>query len=402
MTAIIKKSKAQGNVRAPSSKSMAHRLLICAALAKGESEITNVTYSEDILATLDCLAKMGAQIRTDGDTVHVKGIESIYDVPENEFFCRESGSTLRFILPLLLLNGNKQRFTGAGLLMKRPMSVYEEICKKQRLTYHQTPEAIEIKGKITDGTFTVPGNISSQFVSGLLFTLPFLKAESRIRLLPPVESRSYINMTLDAMQAFGVSVRWEDENTLTVSSGEGYRPYSLSVEGDYSGAAFLDAFNVLGGNVTVTGLRENSLQGDRVYKRLYPLLENGRPEIDVSDCPDLAPILMTLASAKNGAVFSGTRRLKMKESDRGEAMKEELSKFGAKIKTEENRITVEPSTLRAPNETLSGHNDHRVVMSLAVLASVYGAEIDGAEAVSKSFPGFFEVIRGLDIEVKTK
>ena len=402
MTAIIKKSKAQGNVRAPSSKSMAHRLLICAALAKGESEITNVTYSEDILATLDCLAKMGAQIRTDGDTVHVKGIESIYDVPENEFFCRESGSTLRFILPLLLLNVNKQRFTGAGLLMKRPMSVYEEICKKQRITYHQKPEAIEIKGKITDGTFTVPGNISSQFVSGLLFTLPFLKAESRIRLLPPVESRSYINMTLDAMQAFGVSVRWEDENTLTVSSGEGYRPCSLSVEGDYSGAAFLDAFNVLGGNVTVTGLRENSLQGDRVYKRLYPLLENGRPEIDVSDCPDLAPILMTLASAKNGAVFSGTRRLKMKESDRGEAMKQELSKFGAKIKTEENRITVEPSTLRAPNETLSGHNDHRVVMSLAVLASVYSAEIDGAEAVSKSFPGFFEVIRGLDIEVKTK
>ena len=139
MTAIIKKSKAIGNVRAPSSKSMAHRLLICAALAKGESVITNVTYSEDILATLDCLAKMGAQIRTDGDTVHVKGIESIYDVPENEFFCRESGSTLRFILPLLLLNGNKQRFTGAGLLMKRPMSVYEEICKKQRITYHQTP-----------------------------------------------------------------------------------------------------------------------------------------------------------------------------------------------------------------------------------------------------------------------
>ena len=131
-------------------------------------------------------------------------------------------------------------------------------------------------------------------------------------------------------------------------------------------------------------------------------MENGRPEIDVSDCPDLAPILMTLASAKNGAVFSGTRRLKMKESDRGEAMKQELSKFGEKIKTEENRITVEPSTLRAPNETLSGHNDHRVVMSLAVLASVYSAEIDGAEAVSKSFPGFFEVIRGLDIEVKTK
>lgn len=402
MTALIKKSKAEGSVRAPSSKSMAHRLLICAALAKGESEITNVTYSEDILATLDCLQKMGAQIRTDGDTVYINGIENIYEVPESDFFCRESGSTLRFILPLLLLNGNKQRFSGAGLLMKRPMSVYEEICKQQGLFYHQTPDIIEIKGKLTGGDFTVPGNISSQFVSGLLFTLPFLGTESRIRLIPPVESRSYINMTLDAMKSFGVSVRWEDENTLTASSGEGYKPCSLSVEGDYSGAAFLDAFNVLGGNVTVTGLKENSLQGDSVYQKLYPLIESGKPEIDVSDCPDLAPILMTLASAKNGAVFTGTRRLRMKESDRGKAMKEELLKFGADIEIFENTITVKPSALHAPNETLSGHNDHRVVMSLAVLASAYGAEIDGAEAVSKSFPGFFEAIKGLNVEVTIK
>lgn len=402
MTAVIKKSKAVGCVAAPSSKSMAHRLLLCAALAKGESVIRNVTYSEDILATLDCLSKMGAGIKTDGDTVYIKGIENIYDIPESEFFCRESGSTLRFILPLLLLNGNRQRFTGAGLLMKRPMSVYEEICRQKGLSYRQTPDAIEIKGKITGGDFTVKGNISSQFISGLLFTLPFLETESRIRLIPPVESRSYINMTVDAMNAFGVSVRWEDENTLTVSSGQAYKPCSLSVEGDYSGAAFLDAFNVLGGSVTVSGLKENSLQGDSVYKKHYPLLESGTPEIDVSDCPDLAPILMTIASAKNGAVFTGTKRLRLKESDRGSVMKEELSKFGADIEIFENKITVEPSELHKPSEKLSGHNDHRVVMSLAVLASRYGGEIDGAEAVSKSFPGFFETIKRLLVEVTIK
>lgn len=402
MTAVIKKSTAEGSVRAPSSKSMAHRLLICAALAKGESEIRDVTYSEDILATLDCLKTMGAEIRADGDTVHIKGIEKIDEIPESDFFCRESGSTLRFLLPLLLLNGNRQRFTGAGLLMKRPMSVYEEICKQKGLSYCQTADAIEIQGKLQGGDFTVKGNISSQFVSGLLFTLPILKTESRIRLIPPVESRSYINMTVDAMKAFGVTIRWEDENTLTASSNSGYQPCSLSVEGDYSGAAFLDAFNVLSGSVTVQGLRENSLQGDSVYKKLYPLIESGKPEIDVSDCPDLAPILMTLACAKNGAVFTGTRRLRLKESDRGFVMKEELSKFGAKIQIDDNQITVEPSQLHKPTETLSGHNDHRVVMSLAVLASVYGAEIDGAEAVSKSFPGFFEVIKGLHIEVKIK
>ena len=402
MTAIIKKSKADGCAAAPSSKSMAHRLLICAALAKGESVIKNVTYSEDILATLDCLSKMGAEIKKEGDTVTVRGIENICDIPESDFFCRESGSTLRFILPLLLLNENRQRFTGAGLLMKRPMSVYEEICKERGLSYSQTLDAIEIKGTLQGGDFTVPGNISSQFVSGLLFTLPFLKAESRIRLIPPVESRSYINMTVDAMRSFGVFVRWEDENTLTASSGQAYKPCSLSVEGDYSGAAFLDAFNVLGGSVTVTGLKENSLQGDSVYKKHYPLLESGKPEIDVSDCPDLAPILMTIASAKNGAVFTGTKRLRLKESDRGTVMKEELSKFGAEIKTEENKITVEPSTLHKPTEILSGHNDHRVVMSLAVLASRYGAEIDGAEAVSKSFPGFFDVLKRLGVEVTIK
>lgn len=402
MTAVIKKSKAVGCVAAPSSKSMAHRLLICAALAKGESVIKNVTYSEDILATLDCLIKMGAEIRTDGDTVYIKGIKNIYDVPESDFFCRESGSTLRFIIPLLLLNGNRQRFTGAGLLMKRPMSVYEEICKQKGLFYNQSPDKIEIQGKITGGDFTVKGNISSQFASGLLFTLPFLETESRIRLIPPVESRSYINMTVDAMRSFGVSVRWEDENTLAISSGQAYKPCSLSVEGDYSGAAFLDAFNVLDGSVTVTGLKENSLQGDSVYKKHYSLLENGKPEIDVSDCPDLAPILMTIASAKNGAVFTGTKRLRLKESDRGSVMKEELSKFGADIEIFEDKITVEPSELHKPSESLSGHNDHRVVMSLAVLASVYGGEIDGAEAVSKSFPSFFDVLKRLGVEVTIK
>ncbi|MGN1443149.1 MAG: 3-phosphoshikimate 1-carboxyvinyltransferase, partial [Acutalibacteraceae bacterium] len=357
---------------------------------------------EDILATLECLKTMGAGIKADGDTVHIRGIENITDIPESDFFCRESGSTLRFLLPLLLLNENKQRFTGAGLLMKRPMSVYEEICKDKGLYYRQTPDAIEIQGKLQGGDFTVPGNISSQFISGLLFTLPFLRTEGRIRLVPPVESRSYINMTVDAMHSFGVNIRWEDENTLYASSGSGYKPCSLSVEGDYSGAAFLDAFNVLGGNVAVSGLRENSLQGDSIYKKLYPLIESGKPEIDVSDCPDLAPILMTLAAAEHGAVFTGTRRLKLKESDRGTVMKEELSKFGAKIITEENKITVEPCLLHKPKETLSGHNDHRIVMSLAVLASVYGAEIDGAEAVSKSFPGFFEVIKRLSVEVTIK
>lgn len=400
MTAKIKPSVASGTVRAPASKSMAHRLLICAALAKGESCVCGVTYSQDILATLDCLQKMGADIKRQNDTVKITGIKDIRQRGENTFFCRESESTLRFLLPLLLLSDTKQRFNGAGLLMSRPMGVYEKICREKGLHFRQTSSEIEICGVLAGGEFEIAGNVSSQFISGLLFALTLCGEDSRIRIVPPIESRSYINMTVDAMRLFGVSVRWEDDATLYVGAGQEYKPCTVDVEGDYSGAAFLEAFNLLGGSVNVSGLRENSLQGDSVYRKYYPLLRDGCPTLDVSDCPDLAPILMTVAAAENGVVLTGTRRLKMKESDRGAVMAKELSKFGADIIPGENEITVKVCTLHKPEETLCGHNDHRVVMSLAVLASVYGAEIDDAQAVSKSFPKFFEVIKSLGIDVE--
>ena len=202
------------------------------------------------------------------------------------------------------------------------------------------------------------------------------------------------------MAKFGVRISKADERTFYIKGNQRCKNRSVSVEGDYSNAAFLDAFNLIGGNVVVTGLSKNTAQGDYVYKDYFFELQNGTSILDLSDCPDLAPILMTVAALYNGAVFTGTNRLKIKESDRGEAMREELSKFGAKVIIEENKITVNKADLKTPVTYLNGHNDHRIVMSLAILASVTGGEIYGAEAVSKSFPDFFTKISSLGIDLK--
>ncbi len=398
MIAKIEKSTANGSVYAPSSKSMAHRLLICAALTDGESTINKVTFSEDILATLDCLKTMGAKFEITEDTVKIQGLKSVFMTEENDFYCRESGSTLRFFVPLLLLSNQKQTLHGAGRLMQRPMEVYETLCKEQNLLFSQG-ETLTVCGSLKAGDYYIKGDISSQFITGLLFALSCMNDDSRIHILPPFESASYVGMTIASMKEFGVEVCEEDDLTFFIKGGQKYQSRTIDVEGDYSGSAFLDAFNFIGGKVETLGLNENSLQGDMIYKKYFTLLDYGTPNLDVSDCPDLAPILMTLAAERNGAKLLGTKRLKIKESDRGVVMAQELSKFGADIELFENEIVVHKSTLSSPKELLCGHNDHRIVMSLAVLSSVYGGEITDAQAVAKSFPNFFEIIKQLGVEV---
>lgn len=399
MKAEIKKSKIAGEVFAPTSKSTAHRLIICAALSKGKSKISGVTYCEDIRATLDCINVIGAKTEIDGDCVTIASQGGVDITEKKDFYCRESGSTLRFLLPLLLLNDKKQTLHGKGRLLSRPLTVYENICEENGLLFEQG-ETVAVKGRLSSGEFTVPGNISSQFVSGLLFALPLCEKDSIIHILPPIESRSYIDMTISAMNSFGVNVFWKDGETLYIKGCQSYKARNMTVEGDYSGAAFLEAFNLLSGDVKVRGLFENSLQGDKIYREYFKKLSSGTPTLDISDCPDLAPILMTLAAAKNGAALVGTKRLKIKESDRGAVMAAELSKFGAKIAVYENEIKVAKTELHTPCEPLSGHNDHRVVMSLAVLCTVYSGTITEAEAVRKSFPDFFSKIKALGAEVK--
>lgn len=399
MKAVIEKSTASGFAAAPPSKSVLHRMLICAALSKGESTVSNAYYSEDILATLDCLEAMGAEIEKTQTSVTVKGF-SPFDIPENTVLpCRESGSTLRFLLPLALLCGKRVTFTGSEKLMSRPLFVYEEICKDQNIIFEKGKNSLTVCGKLKKCEYSVPGNVSSQFITGLLFALPFL-GESKIMLTTALESKSYIDITLSVMKKYGVSATWQNAGTLYLGPEQTFKAVGMTAEGDCSSAAFLSAFNLLGGSVTVGGIESDTLQGDRVYKEYFELLEQGTPVLDLADCPDLAPILMTLAAYKNGAVFKNTARLKMKESDRGEVMKEELSAFGADISVFENEIIVKKAPLHAPDRALCGHNDHRVVMSLAVLLSAFSGEIEGAQAADKSFPTFFEVIKNLGIRVE--
>ena len=397
MKAIFNKCTPKGTVSAPPSKSMAHRMLICAGLSEGTTTVKGIAPSQDVLATLDCLKSLGAKYFYEGETVTVEGTGGSYII--NDILpCRESGSTLRFFIPLCMLGENEVTLTGSETLLKRPLDVYKGICEKQNIKFTNDGKKIVIKGKITGGDYKIQGNISSQFISGLLFALPLVEGDSTINIVPPVESLSYINLTVQALSEFGVDVKWLDERTLYIKGNQKYQPREVEVEGDYSNAAFFAAMDNLGADVSVMGLNPDSIQGDRVYQRFFEQLLKGTPAINISDCPDLGPVMMAFAAAKSGAVFTGTKRLKIKESDRGAAMAEELKKFGTSVKVDEDSIVVYPVDFHAPSQTLYGHNDHRIVMSLCVLLTFTGGTIEGIEAVNKSMPDFFEKLKQLGVD----
>lgn len=398
MRVKIDPSVPKGTITAPPSKSMAHRLLICSGLASGTSVVHGIAPSHDVLATLDCLSSLGASYTVDNDTVTITGINPASS-PAAELYCRESGSTLRFFVPVCLMSGNEYTLHGSDTLLKRPMSVYEDICREQDIMFQNDGASIRLAGCLKAGKCRVKGNISSQFISGLLFALPLLEGDSTITIAPPIESCSYINLTIHALSQFGVEVKWSDERTLYIKGGQHYAPREVSVEGDYSNAAFFAAMNFMGGDVTIDGLSEESLQGDRVYARFFDMLSRGTPTVHISDCPDLGPVLFALSACKNGGVFTGTARLKIKESDRAAAMAQELEKFGVSVRVDDDSVVVYPADFHAPTKPLLGHNDHRIVMALSVMLTLTGGEICGSEAVAKSMPDFFEALQSLGIKV---
>lgn len=400
MKVTISKGKAKGIVQAPPSKSMAHRLLICAGLAQGTSVVHGIAESEDVLATIDCLKSLGAECEREGDTITVTGTDVRSLQMQQSLYCRESGSTLRFFVPLCLIPGEKITLEGAESLMKRPMGIYKTICEERGLAFSQDEAGITVKGPLKSGVYTLPGNVSSQFISGLLFAMPLLEGDSVIRITTPVESRSYINMTIAALAQFGVDVLWQDAQTLLIKGGQSYMARESWVEGDYSNAAFFEALNAFGGEVEVRGLDPHSIQGDKVYRRMFEQLKAGRAELSITDCPDLGPVLFAVAGVCGGGSFTGTSRLRIKESDRGNVMAQVLARFGVRADVKEDEIEVYPGELRAPEDPLYGYNDHRIVMSEAVLMTITGGIIEGAEAVSKSFPDFFDKLREIGIEVK--
>lgn len=398
MIATFKPCILRGTVNAPPSKSMAHRFLIGAALSGHRCELTGVDSSEDILASIDCLRALGADITTDGSTVAVDP-SGFMQAEEPILRCRESGSTLRFFIPLALCLGKPVTLCGSVRLFERPLTVYEELCRENGFKFHKDTDSVTVCGRLRGDSFKLRGDISSQFITGLIFALVYLKKQAYIEIIPPFESRSYIDLTLSALASFGSDVKYTDEYKIKVTPSK-MTAYNGRIEGDHSNAAFLDAFNHIGSEVSVENLRTDSLQGDRIYREYFNKISSGTPTLDISDCPDLGPILFALAALKNGAAFTGTDRLKAKESDRASAMDEELKKLGGGLILGKNTVTVPKQELSYKGMVLDGHNDHRIVMAMSVILTKTGGAIWGAEAIKKSYPGFFEDIKQLGAEVK--
>lgn len=424
MDAKLYVSHVGGSIAAPPSKSAAHRAVLSAALATGTSHIDNIEYSDDIRATIDAVSQLGAKITREEHSLTVQGCGEGFATVTRPVFCKESGSTLRFLIPVFSLTAQKIRFTGAPRLFARPQEIYRALFEKQHLRFEQGPEGITIFGRLLPGIFTLPGDVSSQFISGLLFAAPLLESDSTIQVLPPFESKSYVGLTIDALRSFGVKVEEsagpEGKTLFKVAAPQRYRACDLAVEGDYSQAAFPAVLGSLTGGVAVTGLRPDSRQGDKVI--LDILRRCGAKfsadaegslhfersllhavEIDLADCPDLGPVLIAMACFCSGkTVIRNAGRLRIKESDRIEAMRAELAKMGGRVEADGDTVTVEGCALHAPEEPLDGHNDHRIVMSLAVAALGAGlpATIRGAQAVAKSWPGFFDAIQKLGAKVE--
>ncbi len=392
-----------GSVTAPPSKSISHRALICAALADGESMISNLAFSQDILATIDVLSAIGAKIENiDDSTLKVQGIGG---KPQSlaVLGCRESGSTLRFMIPICLLSQEKFEFWGSEKLLSRPLGIYADIFKDRYCPSGNQSLILSAGKPIGSGEYRIPGNVSSQFITGLLFALPLCEGDSKIVIEGNFESASYVDLTLDSLLKFGIKITREN-NIFYIKGNQKYAREDVKIEGDASNAAFFEALNLVGGNVEVTGLNPDSLQGDMVFNKHFKALKaHSSEQIDLSDCPDLAPILFSAAALLGGGSFTHTDRLRLKESDRISAMKEELEKFGALIEVIDGlnggTVKVLPAELHAPTVTLSSHNDHRITMSLSVLLLRFGGEIEGAEAVRKSMPDFFENLEALGAHI---
>ncbi len=407
------------SVRIPSSKSLSHRALITAALANGTSYIEDLVENKDTEATMRCLEKLGAGFEKKGNETIVHGIRSLSDYDGSLLDCGESGSTLRFLIPLFSLTQKEAVFTGGGKLMERPQSVYRSLFAEQELVFEQEKQYLKVQGALKPGEYVIDGSVSSQFISGLLFALPLLERDSLIRITPPYESRSYVGLTEDALEKAGVGT--EDRNLeIFVRGSQTYRPVKTKIEGDDSQAAFFACLSMIAQKqISVKGMAHNSRQGDH---QIISVIRNAGGEcretedgylfvphplkavsVDLADCPDLGPVLFALASQCEGtSIFTNTQRLRIKESDRIACMEEELRKLGCSMTSDETTVTVCGKTGIRGGVTLNSHNDHRIVMALSVLSLIADSPviIEQSEAVSKSYPAFFEDLSSLGAKVE--
>ena len=386
----------RGAVTPPPSKSQAHRLLIAAALAQGTSTLSHVALSQDITATIRCLEQLGAQIQVDGATVMVQGMAAGPSSPLRRMAmphldCGESGSTLRFLIPVALAVRGGGVFTGQGRLMERPLTPYQQLFREKGICWEQRQGVLTVTGQLTPGLYPLAGDVSSQFFTGLLFALPLLVGRSRLVPTSPLESEDYVALTRQAMAAAGVHTSGWD-----IAGSQHYQPVTCAVERDWSQAAFWYAARLLGSPVQVQGLDPDSLQPDARLEGLCRQLAGDDPHlaIDVSQCPDLFPALALMAALRPGhtTCIGGGARLRIKESDRIAAVADVLGRLGARLEERPDGILVDGVAQLAGGVEVSCHNDHRIAMMAAVAATRCAAPITlrGAQCVAKSYPNFWE------------
>ena len=398
MNVTIIPAELSGTVTPPPSKSQAHRVLIAAALADGECTISNVAFSQDIEATMSCLESLGAEFARDGSTVTVRGMGANTMSPLRRMAyprldCGESGSTLRFLIPVALAVRGGGIFSGRGRLMERPQKPYFDLFDKKGVFYEQKDGVLTVTGMLTPGTYQLPGDVSSQFVTGLLYALPLLERESKIVLSTPLESRGYVDMTLDTLGQFGISAIGRNRGWF-IPGGQLYQPRSLAVEGDWSQAGFWYAAKFLENPVEVAGLTPYSTQGDRVIAdQAVELSGPGETALDVSGCPDLVPPLAAMAALRAGQTtrLTNAARLRIKESDRLASVTQVLSTLGADVEEHDDHLVIRGRERLTGGVTVSGHNDHRIAMMAAIAATRCQGPvtITGAECVNKSYPCFW-------------
>ena len=379
MDITITPGKLSGAVNIIPSKSQAHRYLICASFADGPTTLICPETNQDIEATADCLNALGARITRSNSGYEITPIRRIPDAAVLN--CRESGSTLRFLLPIVGALGVDATFRMEGRLPQRPLSpLWEEMERMGCQLTRPTPDTIRCTGRLKAGAYTIDGSVSSQFITGLLFALSLIGEKSNLEITGKVESRPYIEITKAAMRLF--------------DAPNYHTPGCVTVEGDWSNGAFFLAAAALGSGVTVTNLEPDSPQGDRAAAALIPGLQEYMV-IDGSDIPDLIPILSVVAAANQGAEFTNIRRLRLKESDRVAAIISMIENLGGKAEATEDTLTIYGTGLTGG--TVDSRNDHRIAMAAAIAATVCSKNVTicGAEAVNKSYPGFWDEYRRL-------
>lgn len=394
-----------GRVTAPPSKSMAHRAILCALLCEADCKVKNICLSEDISATLSSAPLFDKKWQLGGDVIYFSKGEKSHEITID---CNESGSTFRFLLPIASALGKKVTFTGKGKLPTRPYKMLADVLTQHGASFDKTEGLpLNVCGKLKSGEYKIRGDVSSQFVTGLLFALPLLDGDSKITLTTELQSKGYVDMTVYALKSFGIEIGVEKDGYF-VKGNQKYKAVDFEVEGDFSNAAFWLVLGALNGKITVENLNSESLQGDKQivgvlekmganikFQNNAVTVENSSLhgiEIDVGQIPDLAPVLSAaLAFADgNGGIVNG-ERLKIKESDRLSAIYQNLTSAGVKARLTDDSVFVEGQK-EISFCRLNGFNDHRMVMTAAVMASksADGIEVSDITAVKKSYPDFFE------------